>query len=249
MKRALLFFLMAGFPLLAGAESNLPDAPHIYVQGKASTALEPELLILSGQIIGEDNEVTVASQAVEDQSAALVVLMESLGVDRGDVRASMPVVEQVFEYQDRKNVLVGYRVRRDVEIRLSDMDQYHLDYAEIIRAGVLASVRARFSVRDPDAATDQAQLAAIDDARARARRLAERSGSSLGDIHSITEFDLRRVERPLLTPARQFSESAMGQGGDGLYTSATRVEAAPPMFEPEALTAEATVFVVFLLRN
>jgi uncharacterized protein YggE len=247
MTRALLILMLAGFPLLSGAESNLPDAPHIYVQGKASTALEPELLILSGQIVGEDRQVTVASQQVEDQSAALIGLMESLEVERDDVRASMPVVEQVFEYQDGRNLLVGYRVRREVEIRLSKMDRYHLDYAEIIRSGALASLSARFSVRDPEAATDAAQLAAVDDARARAERLAERAGASLGEIHSMTEFDLRRVERPLLTPARRFSESALGQGGDGIYTSATRMEAAPPIFEPEALTAEATVFVVYLL--
>src|SRR6056297_1300702 len=227
--------VLAWLPLFALAQSNLPDGPHIYVQGKASMSLQPELLILSGQIQAQDREVTVASQQVEDQSAALIALMESLEVEREDVRASMPVVEQIFEYQDGRNVFIGYRVRRDVEIRLSDMDRYHLDYAEIIRANALSSLSARFSVRDPDAATDQAQLAAVDDARARAERLAEQAGSSLGDIHSMTEFDLRRIERPLLTPARQFSESALGQGGDGLYTSATRMEAAPPMFEPEAL--------------
>jgi uncharacterized protein YggE len=244
-----LISVLAWLPLIALAQSNLPDGPHIYVQGKASHSLTPELLILSGQIIGEDRQVTVASQQVEDQSAELIELMESLDVDRKEVRASMPVVEQVFEYQDGRNVLIGYRVRRDVEIRLSRMDRYHLDYAEVIRSGTLASLSARFSVRDPEAATDQAQLAAIDDARARAERLAERAGASLGPIHSITEFDLRRVERPLLTPARQFSEAALGQGGDGIYTSATRMEAAPPMFEPEALSAEATVFVVFLLGN
>jgi uncharacterized protein YggE len=245
MKR--LFLILAWLPVFALAQSNLPDAPHIYVQGKASISLEPELLILSGQIVAEDGEVTVASQQVEDQSAALIALMASLEVDREDVRASMPVVEQVFDYQDGRQILVGYRVRREVEIRLSKMDRYHLDYAEIIRSGALASLSARFSVRDPDAATDQAQLAAVDDARVRAERLAERAGSSLGDIHSMTEFDLRRIERPLLTPARQFSESALGQGGDGLYRSATRMEAAPAMFEPEALMAEATVFVVYLL--
>ena len=244
-----LLLTLALIPLLAAAESNLPDGPHIYVQGKASISLDPELLILSGQIVGEDGEVTVASQQVEDQSAALIALMESLEVEREDVRASMPVVEQVFDYQDGRQILVGYRVRREVEIRLSKMDRYHLDYAEIIRSGALASLSARFSVRDPDAATDQAQLAAVDDARARAERLAEQAGSSLGDIHSMTEFDLRRIERPLLTPARQFSESALGQGGDGLYRSATRMEAAPPMFQPEALMAEATVFVVYLLDD
>jgi len=242
-----LYLMILLFPMISLAQSNLPDAPHVYVQGKASISLEPELLILSGQILGNDREVRVASQQVEDQSAELIALMESLDVDREDVRASMPVVEQVFEYQDGRNVFVGYRVRRDVEIRLSRMDRYHLDYAEIIRSGALASLSARFSVRDPDAATDQAQLVAVDDARARAERLAERSGAALGALHSITEFDLRRVERPLLTPARRFSESDLGSGGDGLYTSSNRMEAAPPMFEPEALTAEATVFVVYLL--
>jgi len=244
-----LFLLILLFPMVSFAQSNLPDAPHIYVQGKASISLTPELLILSGQILGEDREVTVASQEVEDQSAALVALMRSLEVEREDVSASMPVVEQQFDYQDGRNVFVGYRVRRDVEIRLSRMDRYHLDYAEVIRSGALASLSARFSVRDPEAAVDQAQLAAVDDARDRAERLAERSGAALGAIHSITEFDLRRVERPLLTPARSFSESALGSGGDGLYTSSTRMEAAPPMFEPEALMAEATVFVVYLLAE
>jgi len=242
-----LLLLVALLPWAVGAQSNLPDAPHIYVQGKASIELAPELLILSGQIVGEDGEVTVASQQVEDQSAALIALMASLDVEREDVRASMPVVEQVFDYRDGRQILVGYRVRRDVEIRLSRMDRYHLDYAEVIRSGTLASLSARFSVRDPEAAVDAAQLAAIDDARDRAERLAERAGAALGVIHSITEFDLRRTERPLLIPARQFSESALGQGGDGLYTSATRVEAVPPMFEPEALTAEATVYVVYRL--
>lgn len=242
---SLIVFLL---PVIGFAQSNLPDAPHVYVQGMASVTLEPELLILSGQISARDREVTVASQQVEDQSAELVGLLQRLNVEREDVRASMPRVEQVFEHRDGGSVFVGYRVRRDIEIRLSNMERYHLDYAEIIRADALASVRGRFSVRDPEAAINEAQLAAVDDAHARAKRLTEQAGAELGPIHSMTEFDLRGMEQRMLVPARSFSESTLGQGSAGIYLRAAVSDSAPPLFEPEALTASATVFVVYLLK-
>ncbi|AKS42457.1 SIMPL domain-containing protein [Wenzhouxiangella marina] len=247
MRLLALSLLLLASPLMA--QGNLPSVPHVYVQGSARVPLVPELLVLSGRISATDPQVVVASQQVEDRSAELVELARSLGVEREDLRASMPTVDRQYEYRNGENVFVGYRVSREVEIQLSNMETYHLDYADIVRADVVESLSARFTVRDPEAAKDAAQLAAIDDARARAERLAERGGAELGSLHSITEFDLRQVEARLLVPSRSFASSSMAGGGDGIYTTSSRMEAAPPMFEPDALEAQATVYVVFLLKG
>src|SRR5690606_5711872 len=109
---------------------------------------------------------------------------------------------------------------------------------------LVRSVDTRLSVSDEKVVSDQALIKALDDARSRAAAMVESQGKKLGDVHSISEFELRREETYFLVPNRQ----VFGEAAQGFAVSADmRMKSSEP-FEPGVIRAKAKVYVVYLIK-
>ena len=162
----------------------------------------------------------------------------------------MPRVSPDYEYVDGDRQFVGYSAKREVEISLSLTDEYYSIVNAIIQTNSITTLDSKFSVQDPEAVIDKAQLLALDDARERAERLAVHAGTRLAGVYSISEFNLRKWEPELLVPARQLAESILGKEFDlSSLGSEIKYRSRSSLFEPESLEAQATIFVVYLLED
>lgn len=236
------------FPFVAVAQSTLPSEPHVYVEGSAEIEVVPDLLRLSGTIIVLDMDASVAEQEVQQRSATLLAVTREHGIPAEAIRASTISVTPEYDYVEGQSVFRGYAVSRNVRITMSALDNYYSTIRAIVESGALEGLSAVFSYSDVDGILNEAQLAALDDARSRAARLAERANARLGDVYSISEFDLRQDEEYfLLTPNRRIYEGSLGPEGRVAALASADISAVQ-LFQADTLTASARVFVVYRIR-
>ena len=235
----------------ASAQSNLPNAPHIYVEGSAGVQIAPDVLRLTGEINSVSLDATEAERTVYEKSAILLKACKDHGIGGDQISSSTVSMYPKYEYRDRRNVLVGYELSRTFEITLTALDKYYPALRAIVESGAVSELNAVFSVSDSEASIVRAQQLAIEDARSRADRLAAQAGATLGDVYSITEFNLREEERASLYPQRFLFESEVGGVLEEIVVAGSRIGAGynpEPLFEPSNVAVTATVFVVYTLK-
>jgi uncharacterized protein YggE len=234
---------------LAAASANadpFPTEPHVYVEGSAEIRVEPDTLELSIVIEATDAQLAVAKSKVDERAQKLIAACKQLGIADADLTSASLEIGPAYDYSDQQRKLIGTKVGRPIEVKLRDLAKY----AELIQATVAAKVdqieSTVMSSSKGKQLIEDAQKAALADARARAERFAAASGQKLGSAYSISEFAHRMQERYLLQPARGFGsperlhqyEADVSALGGGSYEP----------FEPGTIVATATVYVIYLLE-
>ena len=239
---ALLLFTL---PVLA---TPLPSEPHIYVEGSATLDVEPSYMVLAVAVEATDLDLEKAKAEADGRAHQLIDLARALDIALADVNSRRLNVSPEYRYRsngDRE--FLGTRVYREIEFTLRDLSKYGDLIGGVTAASISRIFRTEFHPEDGDALLDKAQLAALDDATQRARRLAEGTGRSLGRAHSISEFNLRQDESWQLRPSRNIG----GGDDDGDRVSVTGSRAhqqSGEPFVPGTIKVTARVYVVYLLR-
>ena len=236
---ALLLFTL---PVLA---TPLPSEPHIYVEGSATLDVEPSYMVLAVAVEATDLDLEKAKGDVDGRARQLIELADVLGIERSDVNSRRLQISPAYRYtRDGEQEFLGTRVNREIEFTLRDLSKYSDLIGGVTSASISEIVRTSFHPEEGDALMDQAQAAALEDAKQRALRLAEGADRSLGRVHSISEFDLRQDESWQLRPSRQIGASDNVRLADAM---ALRAPGEEP-FVPGTIKVTARVYVVYLLR-
>lgn len=221
--------------------SPLPNKPHIYVEGSAEIEVIPDQMTISLGLSHEDMEVAVAKQDVDKRSAQLIATVKAMGIESRDLATTALQVTPVYDYVDGKQVPRGSRVYRQVEITLRNLEKYGELMQALMDAKISNTVDTNLGVSDEKTVSDQSLIKALDDARARATALVESQGKKLGEVYSVSEFELRREETYYLVPNREVYGSAAPMD---MMVSSKRSEP----FEPGVIRAKAKIYVVYLIK-
>ena len=222
----------------------LPAEPHIYVEGSAEIEVIPDEMTITLGLTSENMDVGVAKADVDKRSVHLINTLKAMDIEARDIATTALQVTPVYDYVEGKQVPRGSRVYRQVDITLRDLERYGELMQALMDAKISNTVDTSLSVSDEKVVSDQALIKALEDARSRAAALVESQGRKLGDVHSISEFELRREETYFLVPNRQM----YGESAQGLAVSADmRMKSSEP-FEPGVIRAKAKVYVVYLIK-
>ncbi len=239
-----LFALVLLLTSAVAIANPLPSKPHIYVEGSAEIEVIPDIMTLSLGLTAENMDVGVAKADVDQRSVHLINTLKAMDIEARDIATTALQVTPVYDYVEGKQVPRGSRVYRQVEITLRNLERYGALLQALMDAKISNTVDTRLSVSDEKVVSDQALIKALDDARSRAAALVESQGKRLGDVHSISEFELRREETYFLVPNRQ----VYGEAAPSLAMSADmRMKGSEP-FEPGVIRAKAKVYVVYLIK-
>lgn len=219
--------------------AQLPDKPHIYVEGSAEVKVAPDQMTVIVGLEATNPELAVAKENVDERSRRLIQAIKDLGIAPEDMSTTALHINPAFDYRNGERVSLGTRVHRQVEITLRDLNLYAQLIAALVDAKISNTVSTELKVSNESALTDQALLAALDDARQRAEGIAKSLGKKLGAAHSVSEFDLRDDRHQLFSPRHS-------KGGSGVMLAAERASSEP--FEPGLIVAKAQVYVVFLIK-
>ena len=184
----------------------------IHVTGQGKVSVEPDLAILN---LGVETRGATVSEAREEAAAAMAAVMESLsreGVEDKDIQTSRFNINDEREWQEitengvrtSKSVLVGYRVRNNLTVKVRDLDNVSAVIDGAAEAGG-DSIRfngLNFTAEDLSPVMAQLREDAVNDSKSKAQHFADLTEVGLGELIFISDGT---VARPL---ARVYQESA-----------------------------------------
>jgi uncharacterized protein YggE len=208
-------WLLPRDPAPASAQSTDQSAvkpSQITVVGTGSVLVTPDTVKITVGVSEQDTTVQAAQSKADATMAAIIDKLKAAGITDKDYRTAQFSVEPVMDFNNPtkgqpNGTLTGFRVVNMIEITLHDTSQAASLIDSLVTAGANTIYGINFSVSNPEAIQQQAYEQAVQDAKARAEKLAALSNLTLGKIVSVSESGAG-VPGPIY-------DKAIGMGGGG----------------------------------
>ena len=169
----------------------------IWVTGKGSISLEPDLVLLNVGVEAMAKTVGKARAQAASSMDKIVQTAKSQGLEDRDIQTLSFNIWPRYDYTEvnvggtrtRKQVLVGYTVNNTARIKIRDIDGVGNIIDALVDAGG-DSTRINgvdFTIEDPSRFTNQLREDAVKDAISKAEHFASLTGVSVGPLVFITE--------------------------------------------------------------
>lgn len=203
--------------LLPGPVSAGDDAAHrILVTGEGVARLVPDMATL---VLTVTREAETARAALDANSAAMqevLLAMRAEGLEERDLQTAGFAIQPKYLHPPPKSSgqreplrIVGYTVRNSLTVRVRDLKRVGRVLDRSVTLGVNEGGHITFGNDDPGPALQQARVAAVKDAMARAETIARAAGIRTGEILEISEQSF--MPRPM---AMAHAEMAMARAAD-----------------------------------
>jgi uncharacterized protein YggE len=174
---------------LSGNLNNQQEG--IWVSGEGKVPAAPDIATLSLGI--QSQELTVA-EAMSKASVAMDAVMKALkdaGIADKDIQTQYFSIQQVTKWDNDKQeaVVTGYMVTNTVTAKIRDISKAGSVIDAVAGAGgdLTRINNIGFDINDPSAYLEQARTLAVQNAKAKAQKLAEVAGVKLGNPTYINE--------------------------------------------------------------
>lgn len=169
--------------------------PTISVSGTGTVSAAPDMATITTGVVSQGG---TARAALDQNNAAMSNLIETLktaGIENRDIQTSNFSVQPNYVHSNdrdsdgysRPPKIEGYEVSNSVAIRVRDLDALGTILDRVVSAGSNTISGISFSVKDTKALLQQARIAAVKDATAKAETLTGAAGVSLGTLRNISE--------------------------------------------------------------
>lgn len=204
--------ILRAFPLLCAAAITLPAASHaaeiqIAVSGPVvelnvseSVAARPDMAEISA---GVSTRAPTAVEAMRQNAAAMnrvIDRIKSLGMAEDDIQTSGINLNPQYDYdqQRQEQVFRGYQVSNRVSVIMRDIQQIGPVLDALVAAGATDLGGPNWSASDSSAARDQARIAAMASAQARAISYAQMAGYSGVRLLEVNETIRSDQPQPMM---------------------------------------------------
>jgi len=182
-----LVLLALGAPLAAAQGSGSgSETRNISVRGANVISVAPDTAQLTFKVRGEARTPAAAVSSVGATSKRVIAALEKAGLPEADVRTGAVEVVR-FDPSRRGERPGGFRAFTSIRVTTQRIRRLGAVVSQGLAAGASSVSGPRFSLSNPDRVFERALVAAFDQARRKAERLAERAGVTLGDPLRITE--------------------------------------------------------------
>ena len=174
---------------MAAAQPVPPTAPTtLTVTAEGRVARAPDIAEVSGGVVTMAPTATAAMTENANRMAAVVAAVRKAGIADRDIQTSGLNLQPQYKYENNNPpVLTGYQVTNTVSLRIRKLPEAGRLLDTLVSVGANQISGPNFKVEKADAALDEARLAAVATARARAELYARASGMKLRRIASISE--------------------------------------------------------------
>jgi uncharacterized protein YggE len=177
----------------------------------------PDIATLSAGVV---TQASTAASAMADNAkkmAATVAAIRRAGVADKDIRTSSLSLQPQYRYADNQPpVVTGYQASNQLTVTFRDIKQAGPILDVLVGQGVNQISGPDFALDHPDAALDEARIAAMQKARAKADLYAKASGMAVKRIVAISEGGgySPQPPRPMVMMAARMKESTDLQPGE-----------------------------------
>ncbi len=190
----------------------------IVVQGEGKVAAKPDVMKLTATVSTDNSSLIDAQKVNTERSNAVTDFLKKSGVAEKDVKTIGYNIYPQYFYprpckilpclEDETPKIIGYQIRNTIDITIRDITKAGDILSGVVEAGANEVSGLQFAIDEPDALKGEARNKAIDDARAKAKRLAESLGKRVGRIVAFNESGF--FPGPIM-----FAAEALGKGGGG----------------------------------
>ena len=189
MQKILLIAVALLVPITACAHELTPEQDHISVIGVGEVEQEPDQATLNISINARQPTLVAAKQEADQRYSSVLEVIKEAGIDKKQVRATRINAQPEYEWRSNKRVYKGELVFRSLRVTINDLDRVSPLMQALVENGVSTIDGLDTGFKDPKALQKKALAAAADDAKAKAKFLAERLGRNLGAAYKITEHN------------------------------------------------------------
>ncbi len=186
--------LIGHVSVITAKQFEAPDnANPIAFTGEGKVLAKPDVAVVDLSIVTEAASSKAAQDQNSQKSQALTSFLKKAGVAEKDIKTTgYNIYPQYYYpvYGDTKGSqprITGYQVNQTVQVKVRDLEKVDEILDGVVGAGVNQVNNLQLTVDNPEALRDQARQKAIDDAKSKARSLANQLDISLGRITNFTE--------------------------------------------------------------
>jgi uncharacterized protein YggE len=207
------FALQSASPLTQPVQAqSVPAAPArtITVVGEGKVNIEPDVAQVN---FGVEVLAPSVREALDENSATMdgvLAALQAQGIAEEDIQTSgfSIYAERYGPQGPLPEDEVNYRVNNNVLVKIRDLESIGAVVDAAVEAGANNIYGIEFRVDDPSVLESDARRAAIEDAQAKAAELAELTGTTVGQVVSVSEI----IGAGLYSPSFAVYDRAMGGG-------------------------------------
>ncbi len=234
---ALLVGLLCGMPAMAQQERSSSPIPNtVWVGADGKFESEPDTALVQFDISAQQDKLQDATQKATQAAEQVRRVLRDNGIDPQQAQISRFATQPVYDYNNPKRKLVGYRVDANISVKVKDFS----------KIGPISEQLSNLEVTNTSISyllenIDSAKIKAVEDALRRAHdeanAVAQSSGRTLGELSyaSVDTFEPQPV-RPMMKAMNATAEPG----------------AAPPpptaQFSAEKITVTAHVNALYNLK-
>lgn len=201
---------------------GIPVGNAISVSGDGEVFAIPDTAEFTFSVIEEGDSVDAVQQAAEEKVQAALGVLREQGIEDADMKTTAFELHPKYEWEpvtcvrypcEQTQVQRGFTLNRSVQVKVRDLEKAGAVLQAVTNIGVQSVSGLSFTVADEDDKKAEARALAIEEARAKAEKLASELGVSLVRIIGFNEDQF--YPQPYM--ARDMAESSvlpMGMGGD-----------------------------------
>lgn len=196
----LIFTLVAACQPITGVPMN-PQAPYpgmnpqINVTGTGKVYIVPDIANVYVGVRSEEEEVAAALSSNNEKAKSIAEALAKAGVAKEDIQTTAFNVYPMQNYNpDGTPGITKYVVENTVYVKVRDLNKLGTILDEVVRAGANTINGISFDVTDRAKAEAEARKAAVEDAQARAKELADLAGVKLGKLLNIGIYNSGGVQ-------------------------------------------------------
>lgn len=192
--RAGLLLLLAASPLSL-APAMAQDKPelhrHVSVSGQGEVSVTPDRARLRLGVTQLSPDLDAAEAKVNAVVRAYLAEAKTLGAKDEQISTAGMSIQPEYQWDEKERVnhLVGYRVSRDIEVVIQNLDKLGDFVLRATKAGVNQVQPPQLESSKAKDLQNQALTRAALDAQAKARLMAETLGVKLGPLHNLSASD------------------------------------------------------------
>ena len=172
----------------AAAQLAPAPVPTLSVAAEGRSLRAPDVAEVSGGVVTSAPTAAAAMAENATRMSAVVAAVRKAGIAERDIQTSGLSLQAQYRYeQNRPPVLTGYQASNTVSLRLRKLPEAGRLLDTLVAVGANQLNGPTFRVDDETAALDEARIAAVATAKARAELYAKAAGVRLKRILTISE--------------------------------------------------------------
>ena len=185
--------LAVSLPLAAHAQMVM--APQISgtrldITARGDVRRVPDVAIISAGVVTQAADAATAMRDNAARMARVIAALKKAGVADRDVSTSSINLSPQYRYiENQTPVITGYQANNQLNIRFRDIAKSGAILDVLVKEGANQINGPTLTIDKPEAAQDEARIAAVKQARARADLYARATGLKVKRIISISESD------------------------------------------------------------